>query len=227
MRHSLIAVAAAAALLAACGKDPAPIIQPGVPVAQGQVMVQPQDPQQPQYQQPQYQPQVAQQPPVYQQPAVIAAPQPTVIVQQQPTHDSTGALVTGMALGALMTSGSNNTTVYRDRYVSPPSTYYEPAYRREARPANVTTNVTVQAPVAPQPQRTNLGSATLPTVRPGTVAAAPVQPVKVAPAPAAPAKVAPPATLPAARSAPPAVKPAAPATPPATRPSTSTSTSKK
>lgn len=208
MRHFLIVAVSTATFLTACGKDPAPVIQPGVPVGQGQVVVQPQQPQE--YQQAP-QPQVT-----YQQPAVVAAPQPTVIVQQPQVDHSGAALVTGMALGALMNSG-NNTTVYRDRYVPAPAPAYPTYERRDARAtATATTNVIVQAPAQPAtPTRANLGTATLPAVRPGVAAPAALPTMKPAPAPVAKA-----APAPVAKAAP---APAKSATLPTSKPSTSTS----
>lgn len=180
MRFTLIALASVAALVAGCSKDPAPqVIQPGVPIGQVQPQIV-----QPQVAGEQYQ--QAQPAPVYVQPA----PQQPIVVQPAPQHDnSTNALVTGMALGALLNNGGSNTTVYRDRVIQAPApSYVQPAPSYYPRPAAV-------APVQAPPQKNVIN------VKPNFVPPPPPAPAPRAVAPA-------PAPKPITRAAPPPPPPA-------------------
>lgn len=119
MRLSILAVVA---LLAACSREPAPVVvQPGVPAPQQTTQVQQVQPQAPQEQYQQPQAQYQQQPP-----QVIQAP-PTVIVQQPPQvvqeRDSgVGSFVAGAAIGALAGNAlANSNNNNRNSYYAPPA----------------------------------------------------------------------------------------------------------
>lgn len=202
--HLSAAIAAAAALLTACGRDPAPVtVSPGAPHAPQAVTVQPQAPAeyaQPQYQQPQYQqPQVVQAAP----PAVIyqQAPAPQVIHQSDNGTNALLAGAAGVALGTMMANGNRQPdVVVRERTIVREVPSYAPSYSSTQRyqpqaapvaPPPVARGVDVRPNFAPPPPatRTATGSVTAamapppPTPR-ATVAAAPAPRPAVAPAPA-------------------------------------------
>lgn len=193
MRLTLI-LAVTSVFLASCGKDPAPqVIQPGVPIGSVQPqVVHPQDPNQT--------PQIVQQAPqIYQQ-----SPQPVIVQSPQPQHDSTGSLLTGMAIGAMLNNGNrydeprrSSTTVIN--VTSPPVTNVtSPPVKTYTIPAAPSQKV-VTMPTVPSSVR-----AASPPPPPARVVTAPIQKVAPTTAPSARPTVA----APTVRAAPPPPPPA-------------------